>query len=179
MKKKKLFSPKRLPIQITASNLTLARIARNASPSLLCCMKDLFLSSKWTLKDIEAEIGIREQDIDKVLDALELEKQLPSWGIPSRDSVGPTISETQKRWSEMQLRLMTQIKKKLKVRHLKKWTGTKSEFAQKVKDEYHINGKRYKDLMNCNKVMFNRFSFPNFPGWTEKKCYDYIKHLRR
>lgn len=55
-----------------------------------------------------------------------------------------------------------------------KWAGTKSEFAEKVKEEYENNPKKYKSKSDASNKMFEKYEFAD-KKWTKEKCYDMVR----
>jgi hypothetical protein len=53
------------------------------------------------------------------------------------------------------------------------WTGTKSEFARFVNEEYMGHRGGYKSLRNAAESLFDEYSFPF--KWTKEKCYGLVR----
>lgn len=56
-----------------------------------------------------------------------------------------------------------------------KWTGTKTEFARFVNEEYQKNQKKYNSLRDAARKLFDKYEFED-QNWTPEKCYDLVRN---
>lgn len=64
---------------------------------------------------------------------------------------------------------------KKKVKKLK-WSGTKSEFARFIRDEYCKNQKQYKSLREASVKLFDKYDL-DFENWDKEKCYGFVRKV--
>jgi len=56
----------------------------------------------------------------------------------------------------------------------REWTGSKSEFARFVCDEYDRNKSHFKSLRDASNSLFKQYIFQD-KAWTKEKCYDLVR----
>lgn len=75
--------------------------------------------------------------------------------------------------SEIEHRIVNEIEKKDKIK-IKKWTGTKTEFARLVNEVYEKEPREYRNLKIASYELFNQYEFED-EKWTENKCYTLVR----
>lgn len=63
-----------------------------------------------------------------------------------------------------------------KARPLPSWTGTKTEFAIKICEEYDANKNLYNGLADATRKLFVKHQFSD-RNWTIAKCYDLVRQV--
>ncbi len=60
--------------------------------------------------------------------------------------------------------------------NVRKWRGTKSEFCQKIKDDYDKNRGKYKSVRDATYKIFPKYIFED-KDWKVEQCYELLKKL--